>query len=74
MDPRYAVHLAGRGHDQEGAAGLALVVCVDAVVGLLVPNEFEGFVFAGWQGGTLEGNGIYAFGGREVGMGGLDWV
>ena len=67
-------YLTGGGHNKEDSARLALVVGVDAIVGLLVPNEFEGFVFAGWQGGTLEGNGIYAFGGREVGMGGLDWV
>ena len=39
--------LFGRGHHQDGAAGPALVVGVHPVVGLLFPDEIQGFVLAG---------------------------
>jgi hypothetical protein len=36
----------GRGKDEEGPAGGASIVGVDAVVGLLVTHVFEGVVLA----------------------------
>ena len=69
-----AEHLTGGGHDQEDTARLALVVGVDAVVGLLVPHEFEIRMLAGWQRGTLERKQIYAFGESKFCKGGPTWA
>jgi hypothetical protein len=40
-------HRPGRRHDEEGPTELARVVGVDAVIGLLLPDEFQRFVLAG---------------------------
>lgn len=57
--------------DEEFAAGFAAVVRVDAVVGLLLANELEGFMpaFGQWRGPLSFG--IYAFGPRMQATGNL---
>jgi len=49
-------------YNEEFAAGFAGVVGVDAIVGLLLPDELEGFVPAFGQCRETGEFGIYAFG------------
>jgi hypothetical protein len=65
-------HFASRSHHKECPAGLAFVEGVDALVGLLVTDKFQGFVFARRHRGAEDRMRIYAFGsGREFGGVGL---
>jgi hypothetical protein len=47
LEPRNPEDLMGRHHHQECAAGLAPVVGIDSVVGLLLAHELERLVLAG---------------------------
>ncbi len=55
-------YLPGRGHDEELAAGLAPVVRVDAVVGLLFAHGLERLVLALTHCLRFGFRGLYAFG------------
>jgi hypothetical protein len=59
----YSEDLAGRGHDEGGAAGFAPVVGIDAVVGLLFSDEVEGLVLADGHRLSPTAVAIYGFGG-----------
>jgi len=54
--------LAHRGQDEEGPAGLALAIDVDAVVSLLFPHVLKRFVLAGGHAYMPCADGILAFG------------
>jgi hypothetical protein len=54
-------HFASRSYHKEGPAGLALVEGVDALVGPLVTNIFQSFVFTRSHLGAVDGVRIYAF-------------
>jgi hypothetical protein len=62
LDSRNSDYFSRGCHDKQFAARLASVIGVDAVVGLLVPDEFQGFVPALGQMERRDKYGIYTFG------------
>jgi hypothetical protein len=62
LDTFDSVDSLRRGDDEEVAAGGAFVVGVDAVVGLLLPDELEGLMSAWGQLLWPRAGGFYAFG------------